>query len=103
LTPPKSCDQIAGMYSTAELVVLAQAYIAWADISISRMGELAANNDKLFHRLFAGLDCYASSAERASRWFHENWPDQLPWPPGIRSRACRRRVSKAAAGRAVNA
>jgi hypothetical protein len=93
------------MHSTAELVILAQAYSSWADISISRMGELAAKNDKLFHRLIGGLDCYASSAERASRFFDRNWPAQLPWPPGG-GRRCgrrRRRVSNGGGGVPVNA
>jgi hypothetical protein len=74
------------MYSTAELVRLANVYIDWAGISISRMGELAADNDKLFHRLMSGLDCYASSAERASRFFDRHWPAKVAWPADVRPR-----------------
>lgn len=36
-----------------------------------------------FQKIMDGGDCYQSSADRASRWFAENWPDDLPWPDAI--------------------
>ncbi len=80
------------MYSTAELVLLARWYLWHTGIPISRLGIMAARNDKLFIRLFQGLDCTARSAERASDWFDDNWPEDLPWP-----RQVRRRIKPAAA------
>jgi hypothetical protein len=74
------------MYSRRELVILARAYLAASGMAASTLGIKAAGNDRLFIRLFKGLDCKASSAERASLWFEANWPpgELLPWPAEVR-------------------
>jgi hypothetical protein len=74
------------MYSRRELVILARAYVAASGMAPSTLGIKAAGNDRLFIRLFAGLDCKASSAERASLWFEKNWPPAglLEWPAEVR-------------------
>jgi hypothetical protein len=74
------------MYSRRELVILARAYLAASGIAASTLGITAAGNDRLFIRLFKGLDCKASTAERASLWFEANWPPQgiLEWPAEVR-------------------
>lgn len=69
------------MYTVAELVLLARAYIAATGTSASTLGQKAANNDRVFNRLFEGYDCRAETAERASAWFNEHdgnwWPIQV--------------------------
>jgi hypothetical protein len=71
------------MYSTTELTTLAVSYIRATGIAPSTLGMRCAGNDKLFIRMFRGLDCTARSAERASRWFNENWPSAVPWPKSV--------------------
>jgi hypothetical protein len=79
------------MYSRRDLVILARAYLAASGMAPSTLGIKAAGNDRLFIRLFAGLDCKASSAERASLWFEANWPPAglLEWPGEVRRLRCR--------------
>ena len=36
-----------------------------------------------FARLMDGRNCYQASIEKAQRWFHEYWPDDLLWPESI--------------------
>ena len=36
-----------------------------------------------FAKLIAGGDCRTATAERAIRWFSDNWPEDLQWPAGI--------------------
>lgn len=33
-----------------------------------------------FKRLLDGADCRTSTADRAMRWFGDNWPEDLEWP-----------------------
>jgi hypothetical protein len=88
------------MYSTAELVILAKAYLEATGIAPSTLGTRVANNDKLFIRLIAGLDCTARNAERASRYFDETWPVWLPWPEEVRRRRRPRPPRPGSGGRA---
>lgn len=37
----------------------------------------------VFSRLTEGKGCEYRTLLRASRWFAENWPDDLPWPDAI--------------------
>lgn len=72
------------MYTVSELIILARAYLAAKpEISVTRLGVRAAGTDRLFHRLFAGHGCSSGSLERASLWFRQNWPAEIPWPQGI--------------------
>lgn len=82
------------MYSTAELIILAKAYLAWSDIAESTLSIHAVGNDKMFTRLFAGLDCTARSAERASMWFDTHWPLGLAWPTEVEARRRQPRARK---------
>ena len=72
------------MYTVAELVLLARAYLAWSGITASRLGVLAAGNDRLFNRLFEGFDCRADACERASAWFNRHAGDW--WPARVTHR-----------------
>lgn len=71
------------MFSTADLTLLACAYCAGTGVFPSRLGAIACANNLLFIRLMEGKGCRASTAERASRWFIENWPPNVPWPDSI--------------------
>jgi hypothetical protein len=75
--PPYSCEQ---------LVRLAEAFLAHADIGISTLGLAAVGNNKFFGRLAQGYDCLMSNAERATDWFNHNWPADLAWPHGVPDR-----------------
>jgi len=89
------------MYSRRELVFLARAYLAASGMAASTLGIHAARNDRLFIRLFEGLDCKASSAEAASLWFDANWPFGLEWPSDVLRRGrtiIRPRLRRGAAG-----
>jgi hypothetical protein len=70
------------MYEPDELVRLAEAYAAakgraLSTISIKIFGR---SHDKLFTRLRAGCGCNTTTAQQASRWFDQHWPEDLPWP-----------------------
>jgi hypothetical protein len=73
-------------YTIDELITLARVYLAHTGIAASRLGAELAGNTKLFIRLFEGDDCLSRSAERASSWFDENWPELLSWPEGVPQR-----------------
>jgi hypothetical protein len=85
------------MYSTAQLVILARAYLAATGIAESTLGVHVAGNDKLFTRLLVGCDCTARSAEAASDWFDLNWPPWLAWPDEVQRRRRPRRARERAA------
>jgi hypothetical protein len=52
----------------------------------SRLSKLAANNNRLFERLGEGFDCHADMVERASAFFDQHWPPEVPWPKGVARR-----------------
>jgi hypothetical protein len=67
----------------ADLIVLADAYIAITGIRTSRLGRMAAGNDRVFFRLAEGKGCTAKTLERAADWFEANWPPDVPWPASV--------------------
>jgi hypothetical protein len=71
------------MYTVAELVELARVYMAATGVRASRLSVMAAGHNRLFERLMEGFDCRAEQAERASRWFDNNWPEDLEWPKTV--------------------
>jgi hypothetical protein len=42
-----------------------------------------AGSEKFITRLLAGHSCLMEQGERASAWFHENWPPDAPWPDDV--------------------
>lgn len=72
-------------FTTDQLCRLARAYCDGAGISTGALSArvFTDKNHKLFQRLIDGFDCTASNAERASRWFAENWPADVPWPSDV--------------------
>lgn len=91
------------MYSTAQIITLAKAYLIGTEMAVSTLGVHVAGNDKLFSRLFEGFDCLASSIEAASDWFDLNWPRSLEWPREVpRRQSLRRgRTTTVRSGRAL--
>ena len=65
------------------LVQLAEAYAQSKDLSVSRVGALAANDGKFFTRLATGGTCTLRTAASVVRWFAANWPGHAEWPPGV--------------------
>lgn len=80
-------------FTIAELSRLAEVYCAHASIALSGLSRRVFPkpvNDQAFVRLANGESISAKNAEKASVWFAENWPDDLPWPedvPPARERA----------------
>jgi len=74
------------MYSRAELITLAEHYLAATGIAHSTLSERVTGQGKLFGRLLAGDDCTMRSAEAASLWFDLNWPAEVAWPKEMRPR-----------------
>jgi hypothetical protein len=74
------------MYSAAELVILAKAYLAATGVVESTLSRHAAGNDKTVSRLILGFDCTARIALKMSRWFDANWPITIEWPQEIQRR-----------------
>lgn len=72
-------------FSTDQLRALARTYCDGTRIKPDALSGkvFTQNNRKLFPRLLAGADCRASNAQRASRWFAENWPADVPWPDNV--------------------
>jgi hypothetical protein len=77
---PVSC---AAMFRSSELVTLAEAYCTAKSVSHAALGELVMGNHKFFKLLIAGRGAHSSNLERASDWFTENWPNDVPWPQGV--------------------
>ena len=72
-----------GSFSADQLRELAVAYCAATGISLSLLGERAAGNYRMFVRLADGYGCTLDCAERATRWFLDNWPKGTPWPASV--------------------
>ena len=74
------------MFTRAELIILARAYLAHRGGSPAALGAKAVGNNRFFELLLSGKDCYASNLERASEFFIENWPyGELIWPLPLNS------------------
>lgn len=82
------------VYKTHELARLASEYLAFRDSQESLLGQPATasslsiamvgkGNNRLIERLLNGSSINLTSAERASEWFINNWPDTLAWPEDI--------------------
>jgi hypothetical protein len=57
--------------------------------SRTRLSILSAGHNRLFERLLEGFDCRTQAAERASDWFDQNWPKEVPWPKDVAKRRAR--------------
>jgi hypothetical protein len=70
-------------FTAIHLKALAEAYCAATGDSLHALGTRSMSQPKLFKRLVEGRGCTLGTAERASVWFMENWPDDVPWPDGV--------------------
>ena len=66
-----------------EIRVLARVYLEATRMSPTRLSKTITgqkNNDKLIVSILGGSSCLSHYSEAASRYFRENWPDDVPWP-----------------------
>lgn len=71
------------IFDKADLYRLAAVFGEARGMRLQTLGSQIANNHKLFTRLRDGEGCSVDAATVATRWFIENWPDDLPWPDGV--------------------
>lgn len=71
------------MITADQLLDLARVYGAATGVALTTVGRHACDNDKVFTRLEQGRGCNLLSAERAWKWFAENWPPGLSWPASV--------------------
>lgn len=80
------------MYTTTELKLLAEHYVAASRNSHFTVSEqiCGRSNNRVIWRLLEGLGISSRNAEKVSNFFDERWPEDLPWPEGItRNHKCR--------------
>lgn len=53
------------------------------EISLAGISTKIFNDGKTLARVLAGGDVTTGSFERAIRWFSENWPADVEWPPTV--------------------
>lgn len=66
-----------------QLLRLAEAYSAATGRSEARVATLAQNQGQFFKHLRAGKGCSVDTYIKVARWFRDNWPDGVEWPPGV--------------------
>jgi hypothetical protein len=71
------------MFTARQLAALSVAYSGATGKSLAALGDTLFRDHQFFKRLNGGMDCTTARAAEASRWFMENWPDDIPWPVGI--------------------
>ena len=65
------------------LLELAHQFALRRNITLWRVGALAARDGKFFLRLKKGGNCTIKTYQRVLAWFSENWPQKTPWPADI--------------------
>lgn len=65
------------------ILTTADAYIALAGCSESRASWRAFGDGRILEKLRRGSTITIERAERAMRWFAENWPDGEALPPAL--------------------
>lgn len=65
------------------LVALGQQFADARQISLWRVGYLAADDGKFFSRLQNGRTCTLRLARAVVQYISEHWPDDREWPPDI--------------------
>ena len=81
------------------LIHLAQRFAEARNITLWRVGFLAAGDGKFFARLQAGRTCTLRVAHAVVRYLSERWPADCEWPAGIPRPAPGRRVVRGEAAR----
>lgn len=67
----------------ASLIGLAQRFASARNISLWRVGFLAAGDGKFFARLQAGRTCTLRVAQTVVQYMSDCWPADCEWPAGI--------------------
>lgn len=76
---PESHDRLR-----RDLLAVADAYCAAADLSMSRVSTLIFNDGKRLDAIKAGGDLYTGRLEYALAWFSTRWPaGNESWPLGV--------------------
>jgi hypothetical protein len=75
-------------FSTEQLRSLIRSYCAATGSTAHALGCQIFEDDKnpnhkVLGNLLAGRGCRLETAERASAWFVDNWPADLPWPAEV--------------------
>lgn len=70
------------MYTPDEILILARAWAEAKGYSLATVGRriFGFSNTHIFNSLAKGRDCRARALLKASKWFNENWPENVPWP-----------------------
>lgn len=84
------------MFTSSELVTLAEAYCAAENKSLAALGDAIFENHKFFKLLAAGKGAHIHNAEKAAVWFCENWPKHAAWPKDVSRPKTVRRPAEAA-------
>ena len=73
---------LRGMNSLeTSLVALAEAYASDRNVTLWRVGHLAANRGSFFVDLKSGKrHCQTNTYYRVVHWFSDHWPEGLEWP-----------------------
>ena len=83
--------------SPDEILVLARAYAAAEECSLSSVGVRAANNNKVFNRILDGKGVNTKTLLALESFLRTHWPAGAPWPQEIANppgRMTRRRRNK---------
>ena len=51
--------------------------------SEATIAQIAAGNPSFFSRIRSGGSCTIRLYLRTLRWFSDNWPEHLEWPPDV--------------------
>jgi len=66
-----------------DLIKISQRYSRARNISLARLGYLAAKDGKFFARLERGGSCTLRTAGKVLQYLSDNWPSNLKWPSNI--------------------
>ena len=63
--------------------MLASSYCESTGLSLARVSTLIFNHGSRLKNISDGAGLTVASAEKATSWFSDHWPDDLPWPSDI--------------------
>ena len=66
-----------------DLIKIGKKYTYAKNISLSRLGFLAAKDGKFFTRLEKGSSCTLRTARSVIQYLSDSWPPNLKWPSNI--------------------
>jgi len=66
------------------LLTLCGSYCESKNVSPKTVAQSACGDWRFFDRLEKGASFTIRIYDRAVRWFSKNWPDNQPWPEGLK-------------------